>query len=100
MSLEDEYDLGFVHPPNNGKAYKVTISNFRGQWYVHIREYIENPDEGNWFPTKKGIAIKSEYVDILGQMFIDAGDLLRDIYLYEVDNEVLVNKQLNLFERE
>jgi hypothetical protein len=100
MSLEDEYDLGFVHPPNNGKAFKVTISNFKGQWYTHIREYIENPDDGVWFPTKKGIAIKAEYVDVLGQMFIDAGDLLRDIYLHDIETSILEAKQLNLFERE
>jgi hypothetical protein len=95
----DEYDLGFVHPPTNGKALKVTVNEFRGQWYVHLREYIEDQDEGIWFPTKKGIAIKAEDVDVVGQMFIDAGSLLTDIYLGIVNNEVLDNKQLDLFER-
>jgi hypothetical protein len=95
----DEYDLGFVHPPINGKGLKVTINQFRDQWYVHIREYIEDPDEEIWFPTKKGIAIKAEYVDVIGQMFLDAGGLLTSIYLDTVNNKVLDNKQLQLFER-
>ena len=92
-----EYDFGFVHPPIAGKALKVTVNEFRGQWYVHLREYIEDQDEDIWFPTKKGIAIKAEYVDVVGQMFLDAGDLLTSIYLDTVNNEVLDNKQLELF---
>lgn len=95
----DEYDLGFVHQPVNGKGLKVTINQFRGQWYVHLREYIEDPDEEIWFPTKKGIAIKAEYVDVIAQMFSDAGQLLTSIYLGTINNEVLDNKQLELFER-
>lgn len=95
----DEYDLGFVHHPINGKALKVTVNQFRDQWYVHLREYMEDQDEDIWFPTKKGIAIKAEYVDIVAQMFIDAGSLLTSIYLDNVNNKVLDNKQLELFER-
>jgi hypothetical protein len=95
----DEYDFGFVHPPINGKALKVTVNEFRGQWYVHLREYIEDQDEDIWFPTKKGIAIKAEYVDVVGQMFLDAGSLLTSIYLDMINNDVLDNRQLDLFER-
>jgi len=95
----DEYDLGFVHQPINGKGLKVTVNQFKGQWYVHLREYIEDPDEEIWFPTKKGIAIKAEYVDVIAQMFSDAGELLTSIYLGTINNEVLDSKQLELFER-
>lgn len=95
----DEYDLGFVHTPINGKGLKVTVNQFRDQWYVHLREYIEDPDDEIWFPTKKGIAIKAEYVDVVAQMFLDAGSILTSIYLDTINNKVLDNKQLDLFER-
>jgi hypothetical protein len=98
--MKEEYDFGFVYTPINGKGLKLTVNNFRGQWYVHLREYMEDPDEGIWFPTKKGIAIKSEYVDVVAQMFTDAGELLAHIYRDFVNNEVLDNKQLELFEED
>jgi hypothetical protein len=98
--MKQEYDLGFVTTPMNGKALKVTVNQFREQWYVHLREYMEDPDEGIWFPTKKGIAIKAEYVDIVAQMFSDAGQLLSHIYLDHVNNTVLDNRQLELFKEE
>ncbi len=91
-----EYDFGFISPPENGKGIKVTVNKFRHQWYVHLREYMEDQDEGTWFPTKKGIAIKSEYVDILAYVFADAGKLLTQIYYDEV-NGILDERQLELF---
>lgn len=57
---------------------------------------MEDQDEGTWFPTKKGIAIKSEYVDILAYVFADAGKLLTQIYYDEV-NGILDERQLELF---
>jgi hypothetical protein len=92
-----EYDFGFISPPENGKGVKVTVNKFRHQWYVHLREYMEDQDEGTWFPTKKGIAIKAEYVDILAYVFNDAGNLLTDIYYKEI-NKLINEKQLELFE--
>lgn len=92
-----EYDFGFVYPPENNKGVKVTVNKFRNQWYVHLREYMEDQDEGTWFPTKKGIAIKAEYVDILAYIFTDAGNLLTQIY-YDDIYEIIGEKQLDLFE--
>jgi hypothetical protein len=98
--MSDEYDLGFVSTPENGKGLKVTVNSFRGQWYVHLREYIEDPDEEIWFPTKKGIAIKAEHVDTVAHMFSQAGELLTAVYLDVVNNVVLDNPQLKLFKEE
>lgn len=94
--MSEEYDFGFIYPPENGKGVKVTVNKFRHQWYVHLREYMEDADEGTWFPTKKGIAIKSEFVDILAYIFTDAGNLLTQIYYDEV-NGIIKEKQLELF---
>ncbi len=92
-----EYDFGFISPPENGKGIKVTVNQFRHQWYVHLREYMEDQDEGTWFPTKKGIAVKAEYVDILAYVFTDAGKLLTQLYYDEI-NGLINEKQLELFE--
>jgi hypothetical protein len=94
--VSDEYDLGFVHKQDNGKGLKVTVNCFRGQWYVHLREYIHDLDDDIWFPTKKGIAVKAENVDTVADLFSKAGMLLTDIY-YE---ELPIEKQLSLFDKE
>lgn len=94
--MSDEYDLGFVHKQDNGKGLKVTVNCFRGQWYVHLREYIHDLDDDIWFPTKKGIAVKAENVDTVADLFSKAGMLLTDIY-YE---ELPIEKQLSLFDKE
>lgn len=94
--MSDEYDFGFVNKQPNGKGLKVTVNCFRGQWYVHLREYIHDLDEDIWFPTKKGIAIKAEYVDTVAKLFSDAGELLTDIYYKDLP----IEKQLELFNEE
>lgn len=94
--MSDEYDLGFVNKQNNGKGLKVTVNCFRGQWYVHLREYIHDLDDDIWFPTKKGIAVKAEDVDTVAYMFTDAGKLLTDLYYKDLP----IEKQLELFSEE
>lgn len=84
MNDENEYDLGNICVTDNGKAIKVTVNKFKDTWYVHIREYIQDLDDGTWFPTKKGIALRAEYVDVAANMFSTAGALLSNIYLQEV----------------
>ena len=57
------YDFGIAYIKSNQFAVKVTMSSFRSQNYIHIREYIFDPDEEIWFPTKKGYAMTAEEVD-------------------------------------
>lgn len=92
----DQYDLGFICPTGENRALKLTINNFRGQWYLHIREYFQDLDTSNWFPTKKGIAIKAEYADILTFMLQDSERLFSSIFRNEV-RELIDDKQLDLF---
>ena len=60
---------------------------------------MEDQDEGTWFPTKKGIAVKAEYADLLAYVFSDAGKLLTQIYYDELNN-IIAEKQLELFKEE
>lgn len=93
----EEYDFGFIAPPANGKGVKITVNKFRSQWYVHVREYIHDEDTDSWFPTKKGIAIQAEYIDLVSYILGDVGSLLTDIYYRDL-NKLLPQRQLELFE--
>jgi len=57
------YDFGIAYRKNNDFGVKVTMSEFRGRIYIHIREYIYDADEEVWIPTKKGYAIEANEVD-------------------------------------
>ena len=91
-----EIDLGFVGYITEDKAVKITINEFRGQEYVHIREYMRDGDTGKWFPTKKGLAIRPENVDMAAHLLDKAGQILTQTYLKRLKTE----KQLELFEDE
>lgn len=57
------YDFGVAYVKDDYHGIKVTMNNFRGRNYIHIREYIFDPEEEIWFPTKKGYAINADDVD-------------------------------------
>lgn len=91
-----EIDLGFVGYLTEDKAIKITLNEFRGREYVHIREYMRDGDTGNWFPTKKGLALRPEHVDMAAHLLDTAGEILAKTYLARTGT----NKQLELFEKE
>lgn len=97
--METEYDYGFIESPEKGKGTKITVNQFRNQWYVHIREYFEDADTGEWYPTKKGLAFKAENIDIIIAMLTEVSSLLTDIY-YDSIKQILPERQLNLFIKE
>lgn len=41
---------------NNTTTVQTKISEWKGNTYIDIREYFKN-QQGDWIPTKKGIAI-------------------------------------------
>ena len=91
-----EIDLGYVCYLSEDKAIKVTINEFRGQEYVHIREYMMDGDTGHWFPTKKGLSIRPEHVDMAAHLLDKAGEILAQIYLEKTG---IKSRQLELFEK-
>ncbi|KAI9836861.1 MAG: hypothetical protein M1819_001026 [Sarea resinae] len=39
------------------RTKRITLSQFKGQTMVQVREYYESKDSGKWLPGKKGIAL-------------------------------------------
>ncbi|KIW69064.1 hypothetical protein, variant [Phialophora macrospora] len=57
------------------KTRRVTISEFKGQTMVGIREYYEK--DGQWLPGKKGISLTLEQYSALIQVTPQIEDLLK-----------------------
>lgn len=52
-----------IYKKINGNIVKITMSDFRGQVYIHIRDYQMDGDSGVWYPTKSGYAFVAEEID-------------------------------------
>ena len=73
-------DLGTAFYKNNGNGVKVTINEFRGSIYLHIREYSMDGDTGVWFPTKTGISFVADEVSSLIPLLEEASELIAQQY--------------------
>lgn len=47
---------------NSTEKIRVTLSEYKGYQFIDIRVYFE-ADNGEWKPTKKGIAISPDKID-------------------------------------
>jgi hypothetical protein len=52
-----------VFRKTNGNVVKITMNEFRGLVYTHIREYQMDGDTGFWYPTKTGYAFDAGEID-------------------------------------
>lgn len=67
------FDKTLYKKPNSN-IVKVTMSNFRGQVYVHIRDYQMDGDSGIWYPTKTGYAFMAEEIDAIIKGLLEASE--------------------------
>jgi hypothetical protein len=66
-----EKDFGAVYVRENGNRVKVTLNDFKGKFYLHIRDYGLDGDTGKVFPLPKGITIDPGEVDTLIEILME-----------------------------
>lgn len=64
----------YVYKKPNGNIVKVTMSEFRGQVYIHVRDYQMDGDSGIWYPTKTGYAFTAEETDSIIKALEEASE--------------------------
>lgn len=91
--MTDVYSKVILH--NEFRQVRLTVNEFRGEEYLHLREYYLGFDE-EWLPSDKGISLSleletskelfsglseilslAESKQVLEQFF---GELIRDLY--------------------
>ena len=88
-----ELDFGIAYKNKIGNAIKVTVNEFRGQIYCHIREYGYDGDDERWYPTKKGIALLAEEVDTVIWLLESVSQELAKPYKFPLQLEFEFNKE-------
>ena len=73
-------------PKGSGEEVRVSLSEFKGKQYIDLRVYFEN-DEGEWKPTKKGVALHVGQFNKLMDALKEAEDALRENGLLPEDEE-------------
>ena len=76
---------------NGYKSLFATMSEFNGQTYIHLREYIFDEDSNVDYPTKKGYAFNADHLDTIIASLIELSQELGD------DFRNRYSKQLDLF---
>ena len=60
--MEIDFGVAYIKEDSDTRL-KITMSEFRGKLYIHIREYGFDGDTGKLFPTKKGITLDPKGLD-------------------------------------
>ena len=47
---------------NSRESLRVTVSEFHGKQYVHIRNWYEPREGGDKLPGKEGVAVTAEHI--------------------------------------
>lgn len=58
----------------------ITVNEFRGKIYVHVREYRMDGDTGFWYPTKSGYALLGDEVDSVIELLSIASEKIAQYY--------------------
>ncbi len=63
---------------NKSEIIRVSIDEYRGETLVNIRVFYKDK-EGNWAPTKKGIAVRVEIFPQLKKVLDEIEDIINDM---------------------
>lgn len=61
---------------NETEVLRVSTAEYKGRNYVDVRIYFEG-DDGEWKPTKKGVTLQPEKVDVFIDLIRKAGDSMK-----------------------
>src|SRR6185436_8653608 len=64
-------------PKGSGEEVRVSLGEFKGKQYIDLRVYFEN-DDGEWKPTKKGVALSVNLFHKLKDALKEAEDTLKE----------------------
>jgi len=57
------------------EVVRVSVEEYKGRKYLDVRIYFEN-DEGEWKPTKKGVTIQPDKIDLFMDLIKQAKESL------------------------
>jgi hypothetical protein len=63
---------------NKNEIIRISIDEYKGEKLLNIRVFYKNK-EGQWAPTKKGIAIRLEQFPSLKRVLDEIEDILNDL---------------------
>lgn len=62
---------------NKSEIIRISLDEYRGEKLVNVRVFIKDR-EGNWVPTKKGIAIRWELFPKVKEIFDEIEKIIKN----------------------
>ena len=85
--MNEEIGIAYI---KNANQVKVTVNEFRGNMYVHLREYSMDGDTGVSYPTKSGYAILGNELDSVIKVLQEASEKIA-VYYRQNDTQLSFN---------
>lgn len=80
----DIFSRVFFEDYEKGVQYRVTINEFRGSQYFHLRKYFLD-FEGEWVPTKEGLSMPLSLVGTLS-LFLAMSEIVSEAETSELSD--------------
>lgn len=78
-------ELSYIIREEEYSQVRLTVNEFRGKEYLHLREYFLTFDE-EWQPTPKGIALELD-IDSVRKLFSSLCSIMSQAESEEIINE-------------
>ena len=63
--MSDEKNILTTIPKSTTERIEISINEFKGKKYLDLRTFYTTDDGASWLPTKKGITISPDNLELL-----------------------------------
>ena len=77
--MSDEKNLLATISRNDTERLEISINEFKGKKYLDLRTFYTTDGGGSWLPTKKGVTISPDNLELLKDAVEKAMDELKDV---------------------
>lgn len=76
--MSDEKILLASIPKNDTERLEISISEYKGKKYLDLRNFYTTDEGQSWLPTKKGVTIYPDNLELLKDSIEKAMEELKD----------------------
>jgi len=76
--MTEEENILAVIPKNDTDRLQIAIKEYKGRKYLDMRAFFTTDGGENWIPTKKGITVYPDKLDVFKEAIEKAMDELKD----------------------
>lgn len=76
--MSEEKNIIASIPKGQTERIEISVNEFKGKKYLDIRTFYTTDDGESWLPTKKGVSVSPDNLEILKDAVVQAMSELAD----------------------